>query len=110
MRVIADPRRRNYAICLAEDDTYIGNIYLVNIEGGCGDLGIFIGDRQHHGKGYAYQALVLLKELARLELGIQRINIEVDVDNVPALVSYLKSGARFPAPYRENQVKLELIV
>ena len=92
--VIADPSRINFAICLAPSNRYIGNIYLVNIKDGKGELGVFIGDKSCQGKGYARQALELLKSKARKELGICEIVVSVSRDNIPALVTYLKSGAR----------------
>lgn len=91
-RAISNPARLNFAICLKSDGTYIGNIYLVDIHGEQGELGIFIGELSAHGHGYGRQALELLKAEAA-QRGIRRIIIDVDKDNLPALISYLKSGA-----------------
>lgn len=93
-KVISDPARINYAICLKPSDKYIGNIYLVDVKDGCGELGIFIGDRNQWGKGYAQKALHLMKKLAYSEFGVKEISIGVNKDNLPALVTYLKSGAK----------------
>ena len=93
-KVISDPARINYAICLRPSDKYIGNIYLVDVKDGCGELGCFIGDRNQWGKGYAQKALHLMKKLAYSEFGVKEISIRVNKDNVPALETYLKSGAK----------------
>ena len=94
-KAIADKSRLNFAICLTSSNRYIGNVYLVNISGEEGDLGIFIGDKECHGKGFAQQALSKLKTLARDKYGINRIKIGVNPDNLAALIAYLKSGAKF---------------
>lgn len=93
-RVINDPSRINYAICLKRSNKYIGNIYLVNVKDGRGELGVFIGDKEQWGKGYAQKALHLMKKLAYSEFGVKEISIGVNKDNVSALVTYLKSGAK----------------
>ena len=51
-KVIADPTRANFAICLSENDRYIGNIYLTEITSyGTGSDGIFIGETDLWGRG-----------------------------------------------------------
>lgn len=100
-RAIADKTRANYAIC-TNDGTYIGNIYLVNIHDDVGELGIFIGDRNFHGKGYGRQALELLKFIAKNRLALNAILIDVDELNVPAMKTYTKCGAvRLHESYRK---------
>lgn len=93
-KVIADSCRANFAICLKRGDKYIGNIYLIRIDGVRGELGIFIGDRCEHGKGYGHQALELLKAIAKADLGLREIVIAVRRENLPAIAMYVKSGAR----------------
>ena len=93
-RAVADPTRINFAICLKPSGRYIGNVYLVNVRDGVGELGIFIGERDCHGKGYAQQAISLLKRRAASDFGIKTIRIGVNRDNTAALVSYLKAGGK----------------
>ena len=95
LKATTDETRLNYAICLSPSNRYIGNIYLVNIHDSCGELGVFIGEKNCQGKGYAQQALALLKEAAKRDKGITRIVIEVRPDNTAAMITYLKSGAKF---------------
>ena len=92
-RVILDNTRRNFAICLAPSNRYIGNIYLVNISDGKGELGVFIGEKDCWGLGYAREALNLLKDISCRELGVKQIKIGVNSKNLPALVTYLRCGA-----------------
>ena len=93
-KVIEDPTRANFAICLKRTDKYIGNVYLTNISNGKGELGIFIGDKSCWGNGYARQAIELLKQEA-CKLGVSEIEIGVNSENLPALITYLRAGARF---------------
>ena len=94
-KVIADPSRMNFAICCKADNRYIGNVYIVNMHGEVGELGIFIGESSARGHGYGVQVLRLLKEEAK-KRGVSKILIDVAKDNIPAIIIYLKSGARFP--------------
>lgn len=91
-RVIADSTRANYAIC-TNGGQYIGNVYLVNIHDGLGELGIFIGNRSCHGLGYGSQALAALKGIAKEEIGLKAILIDVAEANISALRIYEKCGA-----------------
>lgn len=93
-KVGADKSRANFAICLKGDNKYIGNIYLIRIDGVRGELGIFIGDRSEHGKGYGHQAIERLKSIAQDDLGLREIFIAVRRENVPAINTYVRSGAR----------------
>lgn len=93
-RVLSDPTRINFAICLETSNRYIGNIYLVNVKDGMGELGIFIGEIDCHGKGYGQDAVSLLRRTAQLDYGIKVIRISVQKDNDTALISYLKAGGK----------------
>ncbi len=93
-RVISDVSRINYAICLKPSGKYIGNIYLVGINGTEGELGIFIGEKSCQGKGFGRKALEKLKEIL-YDRGITAIHIDVALANSPALITYLRAGAKF---------------
>lgn len=56
-------------------------------------LGIFIGDRSCHGKGYGFQALEALKRKACEELHFRAIMIDASAKNFPAVRTYEKCGA-----------------
>lgn len=92
--VTNDKTRLNLAICEVGTDKYVGNIYLVHMANQEGELGIFLGDRSVHGRGYGKQALKLLKEIARKDFHLKRINIRVREENLAACKTYLDCGAR----------------
>lgn len=91
--VIGDATRINFAICEARSNKYIGNIYLVHIADQEGELGLFIGDRSAHGRGYGGMALEALKEIVRRDFHLKRINIRVREENLAACKTYLHCGA-----------------
>lgn len=91
-RVIQDPTRINFAICLSPSNDYIGNIYLVNIHDGIGEVGMFIGNKDAHGKGYGTQALKALIELAKTQYYMKKIKIGVNRENKPSMAMCLKCG------------------
>ena len=93
-KVLSDPTRLNFAICLKPSHRYIGNVYLVNVKDGTGELGIFIGERDCHGKGYGQAAIELLKRTVLSDHGITTIRIGVNRDNTAALIAYLKAGGK----------------
>ena len=108
-KVIADPSRMNFAICCKADNRYIGNVYIVNMYGEVGELGIFIGESSARGCGYGMQALRLLKEEAK-KRNVRRILVDVAKDNVPAIIVYLKSGARLPSSSEGERMKMSINV
>ena len=108
-KVIADARRINFAICGKADNRYIGNVYIVNIHGEVGELGIFIGESSARGHGYGVQALRLLKEEAK-KRGVNRILIDVAKDNVSAIIVYLKSGAKLPDCSSGERMQMSMAV
>ncbi|HIF9430775.1 TPA: GNAT family N-acetyltransferase [Photobacterium damselae] len=63
------------AICLIDNDEYIGNVYLTEIDhiNKKAGLGIFIGEENHHKKGYATEAIKLILDHAFIDLGLERI-------------------------------------
>ena len=101
-RVVADPSRRNFAICECGTDRYVGNVYLINIDGTRGELGLFIGDLSARGFGYGAQALECLKKVAFEELGLREIMIDVDPENHPAMRTYEKCGAHSVGPCNQD--------
>ncbi|RZL36659.1 MAG: N-acetyltransferase, partial [Pedobacter sp.] len=83
---------QRFAICLATNDRYIGNIQLINIDSNKGSFHIFIGEKEFWGKGIAQQATQLILNYAFTELGLQQIDLEVNVANLPAIAVYKKIG------------------
>lgn len=106
--VIADRSRANFAICLKEGDRYVGNIYLIKMDGVSGELGIFIGDQSAQGKGFGRQALECLKAIAKSELGLRKILIFVRKDNVAAVTTYVRCGAKEVVSMKEGWLSYEI--
>ena len=90
------PQAAMFAICLQEDDTYIGNARLseldwVNRKCTSGQL---IGEQRYRGRGFGSEALVLLFRYGFHELGMNRIYSAVIIDNQAALARNRKIGLK----------------
>ncbi|MCX2574312.1 GNAT family N-acetyltransferase [Pedobacter sandarakinus] len=86
------PNERRFAICLKQDDAYIGNIQLLNITAESADFHLFIGEKIHWGKGYGYQASTMLIQYAFSTLHLKNIALEVHADHAAAYSIYKKAG------------------
>jgi len=75
-------------------DIYIGNIHLadVNRVKGIGHYNIFIGEKKYWGKGCAKRATELILGYALNELELRQIDLEVALENIPAVRLYEKCG------------------
>ena len=51
-----------------------------------------IGSREERGQGLGAEALILLEGFAFRTLGLERLELEVHMDNQPALHCYRKAG------------------
>ena len=82
------------AICLVENDKYIGNVMLQAIDwiNRSARIPIFIGDKEERGKGYATEARMLMHKFAFEERGLERIWAEVLETNIPSLRLHEKCG------------------
>lgn len=76
---IYDTKNLKLAICLKENDEYIGNIYLFNIDhlNKNANSGKMIGDVSQWGHGYATEAGMLILRHAFMVLGLQRVSSRV---------------------------------
>jgi diamine N-acetyltransferase len=83
---------KRFAICLVEDNRYIGNVQLTNIEDSSAVYHIFIGEESFWGKGIARQATTLILEYAFFELKLDSILLDVHMENKAALGIYLDKG------------------
>lgn len=97
-KVLADPQRKNFAICLSATDRYIGNVYLIGIHDGITDgSGIFIGEEDCHGHGYGEAAWGLLLDEAA-KLGIKEVRGLINLINTASVRMSLRNGAHFQDP------------
>ena len=84
----------NFVIADAEDESYIGQLDMFRVDWRLrqGEIGMVIGRREHRGKGYALEALQLLQDYVFSALGLERLELEVHMDNVPAIRCYELAG------------------
>ena len=64
-------------------------------------MSIRIGETSYRGRGFGTQALRLLIEHARKDLGLHRIELTVFPENAPAIRSYEKVGFLLEGMKRE---------
>lgn len=89
--VLARENEKRFAICLTEDDRYIGNVFFTDIKDGEAWLHIFIGEVQFWGKNRAYDAAWLALENAFLQLQLNVVNMEMHKNN-PGMGNVKKMG------------------
>lgn len=93
------PKAHMFAICLREDDRYIGNarLHSVDVVHRKASYGWLIGDRPSQGHGLGAEALFALVRFGFLELDLNRISTSVTVDNTASLraqdrVGFVREG------------------
>jgi len=99
----------NFIIAHKEDESYIGQLDLFRLDWKlrCGELGIVIGVEMDRSCGYGAEALELMLRYAFLTLGLERVELTVDMGNVRAKHCYGKAGfvlegVKRHAHYREG--------
>ena len=93
-RVLADESSRRFAICMSENDRYIGNVQMTGIGNGAADFHIFIGDKEYWGRGCATEATEKLIKYAKEILQLKELKLWVNPQNKAAIKVYLKCGFR----------------
>ncbi len=84
----------NFVIADLNDERYIGQLDMFRIDWRlrCGELGMVIGNADDRGQGLGQEALELMKRFAFLTLGLERLELEVHMDNAAAKRCYQKAG------------------
>jgi len=84
----------NFVIADVDDEHYIGQCDLFRLDWRLrlGEIGMVIGNAQDRGKGYGQEALRLLERFAFRTLGLERLELEVHMDNAQGLSCYRKAG------------------
>lgn len=79
---------------IVADDFSIGTVFLKNIDLNekKAEFGIFIGESSARGRGYSSQATRLIVDYGFFNLGLEKIELSVFVDNIPAVRAYKKVG------------------
>jgi [ribosomal protein S5]-alanine N-acetyltransferase len=83
-----------FGIFLKKELTHIGNIKLTisHPREKIADIGIFIGDKNFHGKGYATESIKMIINFAFKDLKIKRIQAGFYDLNYSGIKSFLNSG------------------
>lgn len=95
------------AICLLENDKYIGNVYMTDINEinrSCHSH-ILIGEKDCWGKGYAREALIKALEFMFNERNIHRIQANVLENNIQSLKMHKKCGYKIEGLLRDAVFK-----
>lgn len=84
----------NYVIADAQDGRYIGQLDMFRVDWRLrqGEIGMVIAGAEDRGRGYGTEALELLAAFAFNSLGLERIELEVHMENAAALRCYQKAG------------------
>lgn len=79
--VLARENERRFAICLRENNRYIGNVFFTDIKDGEAQAHIFIGEIQYWGKNRAFEGGWLALEYGFNELQLKQVYIEMHKNN-----------------------------
>jgi RimJ/RimL family protein N-acetyltransferase len=84
----------NFIIADLKDERYIGqlDLFRLNWKLRCGELGMVIGSAEERGCGVGTEALGLILGYAFQSLGLERVELEVDMGNHAAIRCYEKAG------------------
>ena len=95
---------KGFIIAEKENGTYIGQIDFINIDwkNRTSLLGIVIGNKENHSKGYGQEAINLLLKFAFEELNLHKLELEVRDYNEKAYNCYKKCGFVEEGRKREN--------
>lgn len=95
------------AVCLVENDKYIGNVILQDIDyiNGTGSVPVMIGDKGEWGKGYATEARFLMLKFAFEERRLHRITDIVKEDNIRSIKLHEKCGYKKEGILRQSIFK-----
>jgi len=92
------------AISLKKNDSHIGNIKIGNIYWNhrLGDVGIVIGNKNAWGKGFASEAIKLIKEHAFFHLNLHKLTAGCYVDNVGSKKAFMKNGFEVEGVWKKH--------
>lgn len=90
---------------LNEDKRFIGVIGLYNINWihRTSEFGIYIGEKNQWGKGYAKESMNLILEFGFKVLNLRKVKLDVVVDNIAAIKMYKNLGFREVGIYKEER-------
>lgn len=104
---IFDDKSIRLAVCLKADDTYIGNVYItdINMTNRSGHIHVLIGEQAYWGQGYATEAYLQLIEYAFNERGLHRLTAHILESNIASQKMHSKCGFKQEGVLRESVFK-----
>jgi len=98
-----DKHNIRLAICLKENNKYIGNVNLLNIDwiSRNAEFSIFIGEKKEWNKGYATEATTLMLDFGFNQRNLHRIYLTTLENNIAAIHIYKKIGLKKEGIIRE---------
>lgn len=104
---ISDNKSIRLAVCLKADDTYIGNVYVtdINMTNRSGVSHVLIGEQAYWGQGYATEAYLQLLEYAFNERALHRLVAHILEDNIASQKMHAKCGYKREGVLRESVFK-----
>ncbi len=90
----SSPNAYNFVIADAADESYIGQLDMFRVDWRLrqGEIGLLIASPEKRGMGYGQEALEVFKRFAFQNLGLERLEMEVYMDNAAGLACYRKAG------------------
>lgn len=106
-KVLSDDSCKRFAVCVADNDQYIGNVQLTGIsqETKTAEFHIFIGDRAFWNRGVGKAATALLLDYAKNILKLKQVTLSVNPNNTTAIRIYANQGFQ-PVDDVINMVKI----
>ncbi len=104
---ISSEKEKRFAICIEGTNQYIGNIQLLNLTISEAALHLFIGAKELWGKGLGLQATRQVLNYGFTVLELERIYLEVHIDNKAAISVYEKAGFK-PVSTEKSFLKMEI--
>ncbi|WP_338358902.1 GNAT family protein [Yeosuana marina] len=83
---------KRFAICIKENDQYIGNVQLTNINKTEGEFHIFIGESDFWNQGIGTKATKLVLQYGFNKLKLSSIYLYVKENNQSAIKAYQNNG------------------
>ena len=95
------------AICLVENNKYIGNIMLQDIDwiNRSARVPVLIGDKSEWNKGYATEARMMMHKFAFEERNLERVYACVLENNTPSIKMHEKCGYKIEGVLRNSVYK-----
>lgn len=90
----SSPNAYNFVIADAQDESYIGQLDMFRVDWRLrqGEIGLLIASAGRRGQGLGQEALQLFQRFAFQNLGLERLEMEVYMENAAALACYQKAG------------------